>query len=180
MLHRKIILAITLTFIVQYSFGQMTSNPKHPLYEIDKKLKSGDKNAFFEIVPYFDSKKELEERFAYNHISATTEAQVARRIVEVNSIFTEEEIRLNDSISSQIFLNFLNANSEKITYSEFAGAFLITPLESRTVKIMFREITKDKTSELKSEYKTTLNSIKNTEIKAINKIDKKIKKIRRK
>jgi len=165
-LHRKIILAIALVFIVQCSFGQMTSNPKHPLYEIDKKLKTGNKNAFFEIAPYFDSKKELTERFAYNHISATTEAQVARRIVEVNSIFTDEEIRL-DSISSQVFLNFLNANSEKITYSDFAGAFFITPLESRTVKIMFREITKDKKRELKSEYKTTLNSIKNAEIKLL-------------
>ena len=166
MLYRKINLAIVLVFIVQYSFGQMTSNPRHALYKIDKKLKSGDKTALFEIAPYFDSKKELEERVAYNHISATTEAEVARRIVEVNSIFTDEEIRLNDSISSQVFLSFLNANAEKITYSKYAGAFLITPLEFRTVKIMFREITKDKTIELKNEYQTTLNSISNTEIKS--------------
>jgi len=165
-LHRKIILAVALVFIAQYSFGQMTSNPRHTLYKIDQKLKSGDKNALFEIAPYFDSKKDLEERFAYNHISATTEAEVARRIVEVNSIFTDEEIRLNDSISSQVFLNFLNINSEKITYSKYAGAFLITPLEFRTIKILFREITKDKAKELKKDYQTTLNSIENTEIKS--------------
>jgi len=166
-LYRKIFLAIALVFIAQYSFGQITSNPNHSLYEIDKKLKSGDKNAFFEIAPYFDSQKELTERFAYNHISATTEAQVARRIVEVNSIFTNEEVRLNDSISSQVFLNFINANLEKITYSEYAGAFLITPLESRTVKIMFRNITDKKKSTLKKENKAILKSLDNTEIKTL-------------
>ena len=166
MLHRKINLVMALVFIAQYSFGQMTSNSQHALYKIDQKLKSGDKTALFEIAPYFNSKKELEERFAYNHISATTEAEVARRIVEVNSIFTDEEIRLNDSISSQDFLNFLNTNAEKITYSKYAGAFLIIPLEFRTIKIMFREITKDKAKDLRNEYQTTLNSIENTEIKS--------------
>ena len=68
---RKTLLWLIFIFITQYSFGQITSNEAHPLYKIDKKLKSGDKNAFFEIAPYFDSKKELTERFAYNHISAT-------------------------------------------------------------------------------------------------------------
>ena len=166
-LHRKIFLAIALVLIAQCSFGQMTSNPLHSLYEIDKKLKSGDKNAFFEIASYFDSQKELTERFAYNHISATTEAQVARRIVEVNTIFTNEEIRLNDSISSQDFLSFLNVNSGKITYSEYASAFFITPLESRIVKIMFRDITDKKKLTLKKENKAILRSLDNTEIKSL-------------
>jgi len=170
-LDRKIFLLLISIIFWQLSFAQnslvhITSDPKHQLYKIDQKLKSGDKNAFFEIAPYFDSKKELTERFAYNHISATTEAEVARRIVEVNSLFTDEEIRLNDSISSQVFLSFLNANVEKITYSKYAGAFLITPLEFRTTKIMFREITKDKVKELKNEFQTTLNSIENTDIKS--------------
>jgi hypothetical protein len=156
----------------QYSFAQnplvhITSNPKHQPYKIDQKLKLGDKNAFFEIAPYFDSKKELTERFAYNHISATTEAEVARRIVKVNSIFTNEEIHINDSISSHDFLDFLNANLEKITYSEYAGAFLIAPLELRPVKIMFREITEKKKQTLKQEYQTILNSLKNAKIESL-------------
>ena len=164
MLPKKTFLSLLLVFLVQYSFGQMSSNPAHLLYKIEQKLKSGDKNAFFEIAPYLDSKKELTERFAYNHISAETEAQVALRMIEINSIFTDDEIQINNSLSSQAFLSFLNANLEKITYSELANAFFITPLESRTVKIMFRDITDSKRLVLKEKYREILESIHNTNI----------------
>lgn len=167
MLHRKIILAIAYFLITLYSFGQMTSDPQHQLYKIDQKLKSGDKNAFYEIAPYFDSKKELIERYAWNHISAITEADVAKRIIDVNSVFTKDELSMYDSISSQIFLNFLDANSDKITYSEYAGAFFITPLESRNTKILFREMTDKKRIAIKKEKKTILKILDNKEITSL-------------
>ena len=85
----------------------MTSDQSHKLYKIEQKLKSGDKNAFFDIAPYFDSKKKLTERLAHNHISATNESEVAKRIVEVNSIFTDNEIQIDENTSKRDFLNFL-------------------------------------------------------------------------
>jgi hypothetical protein len=145
----------------------MTSNEAHPLYKIDKRLKTGDKNALFEIASYFDSKKELVERFAYNHISANNESEVAKRIVEVNSIFTDTEIIIDENTSSQDFLKFLNANLKNIVYSEYANAFLITPLEKRSVKIRFREITDEKRLNLVNEYQSILSSLENPEIETL-------------
>lgn len=171
MLHRKIVLVITLFFVLQCSFGQngnlhIKSNPNHPLYKLEKKLISGDKNAFYEIGSYFDSEIELEEKFAYNHIWSYVEGHVARRMIMVNSVFTEEEVAL-DTISAEDFKQFLNENLERITYSDLAGAYLITSLESHKVKVMFREMTEGKKRELKSEYEKVLHFINNSEIETL-------------
>lgn len=167
MLNRKLFSIIISIFFCISSFGQMTSNEAHPLYKIDKELKLGNKDALFEIAPYFDSKKELEERFAYNHISARNESEVAKRIVEVNSIFTDAEISIDENTSSQDFLKFLNANLKNITYSKYAKAFLITPLETRSVNIRFREITEEKRLKLKDEYQGILRLLANQEIESL-------------
>lgn len=164
---RKLSLLLISIFICLHSFGQMTSNEAHPLYQIDKELKTGNKKALFEIAPYFDSKIELVERFAYNHISANNESEVAKRIVEVNSIFTDTEIIIDENTSSQDFLKFLNANLQNIVYSEYANAFLITPLEKRSVKIRFREITDEKKLILIDEYQSILSSLENQEIETL-------------
>lgn len=164
MRYRKLFLALIVIFICKYSIGQITSNESHKLYKIEQKIKLGDFKALFELAPYFDSINELIERFAYNHISATNESQVAKRIVEVNSIFTENEIRITDSTSSQDFKSFLNRNFNKITYSKIANAFLITPLESRPIKIKFRDITENKRLALKKEYGVLLDSLKNKKL----------------
>lgn len=166
-MNKKFTLLLILILVYLYSFGQMTSNEAHPLYKIDKKLKLGNMNALFEIAPYFDSKKELEERFASNHISARNESEVAKRIVKVNSIFTDTEISIDENTSSQDFLKFLNANQENIIYSKYANAFLITPLETRSVNIRFREITEEKRLKLKDDYQGILSSLANQEIESL-------------
>lgn len=172
MLNRKLYWVLLSIFNCLVSAGQITSNASHPLYQLDKELKSGNKNAFFEIAPYFDSRKELVERFAYNHISARTESEVAKRIVSVNSVFTGSEIQIDDSTSEKDFLDFLNKNAENISYSARANAFLITPLEARSVNIKFRDITNEKSLLLKKDYHEILNSIENPEIiSLINKKD---------
>ena len=164
---KKFTLLLLSIFICLSSIGQITSNKAHPLYKIDKELKLGNKTALYEIAPYFDSKKELEEKFAYNHISARNESEVAKRIVKVNSIFTNTEIIIEENTSSQDFLKFLNANIENITYSKYANAFLITPLETRFVNIRFREITEVKRLKLKDEYQGIFSSLANQEIKSL-------------
>lgn len=146
------------------SFGQMTSNEKHPLYAIEYQLKSGEINALFELIPYLDSKEELVERFAYNHISAYNESDVAKRILSVYTLFSDSEFTINDSTSSNDLIVFLNTYNDKITFSKDANAFLITPLENRPVNIQFRHLTKGYKKNLKKEYQNILSSIENPEI----------------
>ncbi len=175
MLHRKIFLAIALVLIGQYSFAQKESyhwdqnlfNPNHPIYKIESRLWAGDKNALLEIAPYIDSKKELTEYLSYNHPVSATESDVARRIIEVCCLFTDDEILIDTNITSQNFLIFLNTNWEKITFSEYAAAFLITPLENRPVKTMFREITESKKIELNKEKQKIFNSLNNKNIESL-------------
>ncbi len=164
---RKLTLLLLAFFVCLYSLGQMTSNEKHPLYEIDKQLKLGKKDALIKIAPYFDSEKELVESYAVGHISALNESEVAKRIVDVNSFFTNTEIIIDENTSSEDFLKFLNINLENIIYSKEVNAFLITPIEKRAIKIRFREISEKKQSMLKAEYIDALNSLDNEEIESL-------------
>lgn len=175
MLRRKIFLAIALVLIGPYSFAQKESyhwdqvlfNPNHPIYKIESRLWKGDKNALLEIAPYIGSKKELTEYLSYNHPVSATESDVARRIIEVCCLFTEDEIVIDANTTSQNFLTFLNTNWEKIIFSEYAAAFLITPLEKRPVKTIFREITESKKIELNREKQKIFNSLNDKNIQSL-------------
>jgi hypothetical protein len=133
-------------------FGQKNNE----IYTIEKKLMLGDKKALVEMAPYFDSKKELTEFLGY-HILQTTESQVAKRIINENCIFTETEIFVSDKTTSKEFLTFLNQNLNQISFSIYAQAFLLSPLEKRNVKFEIREISKNKREELKQKYDSLLN-----------------------
>lgn len=116
----------------------------------------GDKKGLVEMAPYFDSKKELTEFLGY-HIIQTTESQVAKRIVSENCIFTKAEIIVSDKTTSKEFLTFLNQNLNQISFSIYAQAFLLIPLEKRNVKFEIREISKHKREELKQKSDSLLN-----------------------
>jgi hypothetical protein len=111
----------------------------------------GDKKALFEIAPYFDSKKKVVEFLGY-HRNETNESRIARRIVNENCIFTENEILITSKTAAKDFLSFLKKNENKITFSKLADAFLITPLELRVARVDFREISAIRSAELKGKY----------------------------
>jgi len=68
--------------VCQFSHGQTTNNINHELYQLQRKMKKGDKDALFKIANYLDSQKELTEMLSYNHVVSTNESQVAKRILE--------------------------------------------------------------------------------------------------
>lgn len=146
----KTLLLITIllfsVLINNKSFGQ-----KHPIYTLEQKLMKGDQSALFDIAKYFDSKKEVTE-FLGHHVIHTNESEVAKRIAEENCIFTDSEITISNSTTSNDFLTFLNINKNKITFSKMAEAFIITPLKFRTSRVEFREIPENKKSELQAKY----------------------------
>lgn len=146
----KTLLLITITLISGLTNNKLFGQ-KHPLYTLEQKLMQGDQSAIFDIAKYFDSKKELTE-FLGHHIIQTNESAVAKRITEENCIFTDSEITISNSTTSNDFLTFLNTNKIKITFSKMADAFIITPLELRTSRVEFREIPENKKSELQAKY----------------------------
>ncbi|MFN8247561.1 MAG: hypothetical protein U0T68_01270 [Ferruginibacter sp.] len=160
---------IQITFL--FLFGLLSNNlfsQPHPIYAIEKKLMQGDKNALTEIAQYFDSDKELIEYLGYHRIK-TNEKQVAKRLVEENCLFTETEILINNKTSKSDFLKFISRNLNKITFSNLAEAFLITPLEKRTVNVEFRDVTENKSKDLQKIKSELLNKewVKSTNIESL-------------
>lgn len=120
-----------------------------PLQKLEARLMRGDTQALFELAPYFDSHKIVEEHLGY-HILQVEEASIARRLVDENCLFTDREIKLSPATSAQQFLSFLQANRSQLVFSPLAAAFLVTPLEQRTAKVQFRAISATRKKELET------------------------------
>jgi hypothetical protein len=118
------------------------------LDSIGQRLRAGDKQAILQLAPYFDSKKTLTEHLGY-HILQTGERGIARRFIDENCLFTSSELSIKPSTSAKDILVFYQLNKDKIVFSADAGAFLITPLTSRSVAFETRELTEKRKAELK-------------------------------
>lgn len=128
----------------------------------------GDKNGLKEIAEYLDSDKQIIEFLGYHRIE-TTERQVARRFIEENCLFTENELKIDKNIKKNEFLNFINKNYRKIEFSNLADAFLLAPIEKRPVKVELRELTENKSLELQNKKTELLGNewVKKTEINSL-------------
>ena len=85
------ILILFLCSLSQIFYGQ-----SHRIYELEKDLLNGDKNALIEISEYFDSNNSLIEYLGH-HVIETNEQKVAKRIILENCSFTETEIQINEN-----------------------------------------------------------------------------------
>ena len=150
----KLIMRMAATLLLSLSLGNTSA--QSGLFEgLEQRLMQGDKSALYQIATYFDSKKPFIEMLGY-HIINTDEASVAKRIVSENCIFMKHEIEINGQTTTKQFTNFLN-NATKLQFSALAEAFLITPLESRTARVEFREITQNSIAALKQKYTELLS-----------------------
>jgi hypothetical protein len=159
----QILLLLILWLTNNNLFGQ-----KHALYNIESRIITGQKNALFEIAVYFDSPEKITEYLGY-HIMETTESQVAKRIVEENCIFTKNEILISNNTTAKEFITFLKYNENKILFSRYADAFILTPLELRTAKVEFREMSQYRKTELKKNFTELLKKdwVRKTQIKSL-------------
>ncbi|RZJ72126.1 hypothetical protein [Flavobacterium sp.] len=123
--------------LASYAFGQWES----PMDKLDERLIAGDFKALHEISDYLDSKMEIEDNLGY-HLLQTRQDVVARRKIAESSFFTEAEIKLDTSLTSKKFEDFLKANAKSIKYDPEIQAFYITPFEKREVVFGLRELTK--------------------------------------
>lgn len=138
---------------------------KNELDKLDLKLRLGYKEALFEIAPYLDSSIQVQEFLGY-HLLFTEESDIAKRIIQENCIFTNDEITIDSNTTYTDFYSFLKINEDKITFSTYADAFLITSLEDREVDIQFRPLIYQRQLELNQKFDSLilLDWIKNSKI----------------
>ncbi len=151
------IIALFLILISSNLFAQNISFEKNEhIYELDKKIRKGDFQAFLEIGNYFDSKKSVKEFLGY-HIINTNESNVSKRIVRENSFFLDSEIIIDSTTTTNQFRNFLIQNQKNVVFSDLADAFIITPFEKRKTEFQIQELTESKINILESKKKEVLN-----------------------
>lgn len=138
-------------------FAQNISFEKNQhIYELDKRIRKGDFQAFLEIGNYFDRKKTVTEFLGY-HIIHTNESNVSKRIVRENSFFLDSEITIDSITTTNQFQDFLIQNKKNIIFSELADAFIITPFEKRKTEFQIQELTESKVNLLESQKDEILN-----------------------
>ena len=141
--------AFIFAFILFSSLSLISQS--HPLYDLEEKLRTGDKNILFEIAPYFDSKEKVLEYLGH-HIYRTNESNIAKRVINENCFFLDTEIIITDSTSTKVFQDFLSDNFEKIKWDSLANAYFITPLAKRKANVAFRTISDNEKEEFKKNY----------------------------
>lgn len=145
---KKLILLILLLVINLFNCQSAEEQYSESIiYKLKLRLEKGDKNAFFELAPYFDSHKKLIEFLGYHYLE-TEENYLARRAIRENSIFTKDEISIDSISNSKEYLNFLNKNNNRIKFSPSIDAFYITPINERKELVELRELPRAKLEKL--------------------------------
>lgn len=154
---KNIFLFLIIIIISSNLFAQNISFEKNQhIYELEKKIRKGDFQAFLEIGNYFDRKKSVTEFLGY-HIIHTNESNVSKRIVRENSFFLDSEIIIDSITTTNQFRDFLIQNKKNIVFSELADAFIITPFEKRKTDFQIQELTISKINLLESKKEEVLN-----------------------
>ncbi len=143
-------------------------NFDHPLYELEERIKEGDKDALFEIALYFDSGKTI---VLYIDLKEwpTKEAAVAKRIVLENCQFLDTEIMINDSTSGKEFFDFLAVHRKELFFSPIASCFMLQPLEKWETRFELRELSTLRKEEIvdRSEELMDLEWVKQSQLDAL-------------
>lgn len=127
---------------LEHLLAYQTFEKTHFLYKLEKRIRQGDKIALYEIAPYLNSNKKMIEYLGY-HLLEPKECEVARRIIEENSLFLSSELVIDEKLTNQQFLAFLIKNEAKITFDDLTDCFLITPLSERKSVFQLKKWNKD-------------------------------------
>lgn len=136
-------------FIHSQVFSQIDDDLNLPsksllnLYSLRDRITEGDKNALREIGKTLSDRKIILEGLGY-HILRAEKREIALRIIEENTLFLPEEIKLDSNLTAEKYLLFFKNNNDKIYFSKDYNAFLITPLEKRNLSYKIRELGESK------------------------------------
>lgn len=148
---KKLIFILFLLILQLYNSQDAEGNySDSKLYQLKLRIDKGDKTAFGELSPYFDSHTKRVEYLGH-HYHETEESFLSKRIILENFILPESEFDLNKINSTKDFLEFLNIAKNKIKYSSDLKTFYITPVSQRKAFIEFRDLPKAKIEKLNQE-----------------------------
>ena len=133
---RKSIVSILFLFTSSIVFSQKR-DLKQTLYKLEDGIISGDFNALREISKYIDDTTFVQEFLGYHNYPNTARG-VTMRIIEENCLFTEEELRIDSTLTTIRFLDVLN--NRKVKFDEITGMFLITELNHRKTEYILKEL----------------------------------------
>ncbi|MES1181571.1 MAG: hypothetical protein ABUL44_02125, partial [Flavobacterium sp.] len=124
---RKYSIIITLLFVGLNTYAQK-EDLHLKLYSLEDKIIGGDIKALKELANFIDDKTFVQE-FLGHHIFKTNVEQIALRIIEENCLFTQEELKIDSSITTDKFIKIID--NRNVVFDELTGRFLITPLIKR-------------------------------------------------
>jgi hypothetical protein len=110
---------------------------KQTLYKLEDGIISGDLSALREISKYIDDTTFVQEFLGYHNYPNTARG-VTMRIIEENCLFTEEELRIDSTLTTIRFLDILN--NGKVKFDEITGMFLMTDLNHRKTDYILKEL----------------------------------------
>lgn len=126
-----------------------TSREYDSLYTLEGRLLQGDKTVLLDIAPYFDSNKRIiTALFDFKDV----EGEIARDIVNDNCLFTDEEFVVNEKTTAEDFRTFIDKQKDALIFSSLACAFVLTPLDKRTVHYEIRELSEKKKIDYRKQY----------------------------
>jgi hypothetical protein len=135
-----------------------TFEKTHLLYQLENKIRRGETTALYEIATYLDIKKIIVEYLGY-HVLEPKENEVARRIIDENSLFLASELVLDSTLTKQKWLDFLENNKTILTFDQLTNCFLITPISQRKAGYKLKRWRKDANTSLPSFQKLYLSEM---------------------
>lgn len=114
---------------------------------IEKRIKQGDKQALYDITPFFDNQTSTIEYLGHHRLT-TTISLIAQRSVRENSLYTSNEINIQITTSAKDWRVFLEKNHHQIHFVPQINKWLITPLEKRNIKFSVRKLSTKRKKEI--------------------------------
>lgn len=110
---------------------------KSHLYKLENKIMSGDIAGLKELALFLDDTTFVQEFLGY-HNWPNNARRIAIRIIEENCLFTDDEFKIDSTISALSFLKILN--NDKMVFDDLTGMFLMTSLTERSAAYELKKI----------------------------------------
>lgn len=130
---------------------------KQDIQELESRIQQGDFEALVELASYFDHQEQIHVIYGNIHVKSSGTI-MAQRIVARNSYFLDSEIKLDSTTTAQQFSDFLLQNKDKIVYSDFVRAFVLTPFDKRKTNYQILELTETKKKIVEAKRKELLKT----------------------
>lgn len=129
-----------LVFLVIVSLNAFSQKEglKSKLYKLEERVIAGNIDALKQLAEHLDDTSFVQEYLGYHNYPNTARG-VAKRIVEENCLFTDEEFKMDSSITGSNFLKILN--NRKVEFDDITGMFLITPISQRNTQYILKRVT---------------------------------------